>query len=368
MKILFVNGSRGEWGYIKPIIEVAKEMDLDYTICATNMLLLEQHGNLVKEIETQGYNVGYKIYMSIDGGSHSSMAKSLGIFMSSFVDVLMSYSPDWVILAGDRGEQLSAAIASSYSYIPTAHIQAGELSGNIDGLARHAIGKLVHLHFAANSDAADRLEKLGEEKWRIHNVGAPQLDDMMKKTPLLKEISTDLKPQGYNLCVYHAVTEEFNRVADHIAQFCRAVSKDSLKRVWILPNNDAGSSLVRSEIIEMMSDDLIYDNLSREIYLSLLKHCNCIIGNSSSGILEAPFYKIPTINIGNRQYGRVQANNVINCGNSEDSIIKAMLNIKDINKKKIESVYGDGKTSDRIIELLSKNYRKEELLTKRMTY
>ena len=192
MRILFVNGSRGEWGYIKPIIDLAIKKKIEYSICATNMLLLGQHGKLVDEIEDQGYRVSHKIYMSMDGGNHTAMAKSLGVFETSFVDVLISYNPDWVVLAGDRGEMLAAAMASSYSYIPTAHIQAGELSGNIDGLARHAIGKLVHLHFAANQDAADRLQNLGEEEWRIHNVGAPQLDDMLGTLPELKEISSKI--------------------------------------------------------------------------------------------------------------------------------------------------------------------------------
>jgi GDP/UDP-N,N'-diacetylbacillosamine 2-epimerase (hydrolysing) len=368
MRILFVNGSRGEWGYIKPIIELAVKKNIEYSICATNMLLLGQHGKLVDEIEDQGYVVGHKIYMSMDGGNHSSMAKSLGVFATSFVDVLISYKPDWVILAGDRGEQLAAAIASSYSYVPTAHIQAGELSGNIDGLARHAIGKLVHLHFAANQDAADRLLKLGEEAWRIHNVGAPQLDDMHNRIPGLEEISKEILPLNYILCVYHAVTEEFDKVTGHIKTFCDAVKKYDMKRVWILPNNDAGSSLVRAEIIETMSKDLIFDNLSREKYLSLLKNCHCIIGNSSSGILEAPFYNIPAINIGNRQYGRIQANNIVNCGNAEDEIKQALHDVNQINRKNIQSAYGDGNSSSRILQLLEEFNDKDDLLTKRMTY
>ena len=368
MRLLFVNGSRGEWGYIKPIIDLAIKKNIEYSICATNMLLLGQHGKLVDEIEDQGYRVSHKIYMSMDGGNHTAMAKSLGIFEASFVDVLISCNPDWVILAGDRGEMLAAAMASSYSYIPTAHIQAGELSGNIDGLARHAIGKLVHLHFAANQDAADRLQKLGEEKWRIHNVGAPQLDDMLGTVPDLKEISPELSSFEYNLCVYHAVTEEFDNVTTHINAFCKAVKSDPRKRVWILPNNDAGSSLVRAEIMESMSEDIIFDNLSREKYLALLKNCNCILGNSSSGILEAPFYKIPAINVGNRQYGRIQANNVINCGNSEPEILHAVRDISSIDRTSIISAYGDGKTSKRILDLLEDNFGHKDLLTKRMTY
>ena len=365
MRLLFVNGSRGEWGYIKPIIDKLKNTDIEYNICATNMLLLAQHGSLVDEIEDQGYNVDYKIHMSIEGGSHTSMAKSIGLFTISFVDTIMSFKPDWVILAGDRGEQLAAAIASSYSYVPTAHIQAGELSGNIDGLARHAIGKLVHIHFASNKDAADRLIKLGEEKWRVHNVGAPQLDDMRFEASLS---SRDKLSERYYLCVYHSVTEEFDQITQHIYDFCSAMKSEKRKRIWILPNNDAGSSLVRAEILDSMSEDEIYDNLPRDKYLSLLKNCDCIIGNSSSGILEAPFYQIPAINIGNRQYGRIQADNVINCGNLKNEIIAAMRMVEKIDRKKIKSIYGDGKSSERIIDTLLKLNDNDTILNKRMTY
>jgi GDP/UDP-N,N'-diacetylbacillosamine 2-epimerase (hydrolysing) len=365
MKLLFVNGSRGEWGYIKPIIDKLEKNDIEYNICATNMLLLAHHGNLVKEIEGQGYNIDFKIHMSLEGGNHSAMAKSIGLFTISFVDVIMSYKPDWVILAGDRGEQLAAAVASSYSYIPTAHIQAGELSGNIDGLARHAIGKLVHLHFAANQDAADRLVKLGEEKWRVHNVGAPQLDDMSTDDRVNNNEHNMAK---YYLCVYHAVTEEYDQVTKHIYDFCSAMKKEQMRRVWILPNNDAGSSLVRAEILDSMEGDEVYDNLPREEYLKFLKNCHSIVGNSSSGILEAPFYKIPAINIGNRQNGRMQAKNVINCGNTKEEIVNALRAVNEIDKNQIISIYGDGKSSDRIIDLLVKCKNDNKLLNKRMTF
>jgi GDP/UDP-N,N'-diacetylbacillosamine 2-epimerase (hydrolysing) len=364
VKLLFVNGSRGEWGYIKPIIDKLHEENIDYNICATNMLLLAQHGNLAKEIEEQGYNIDYKVHMSIEGDSHSSMAKSIGLFEISFVDVIMSYRPDWVILAGDRGEQLAAAIASSYSYVPTAHIQAGELSGNIDGLARHAIGKLVHLHFAANQDAAERLIKLGEEKWRVHNVGAPQLDDMH----MVKSNTSKVESESYYLCVYHPVTEEYGQITKHIHDLCYAMGKETKKRIWILPNNDAGSSLVRLEILESMSGDEVHNNLSREKYLKLLKQCHCIVGNSSSGIIEAPFYQVPAINIGNRQNGREQANNVINSDNSTNSIIESLRNVQNMDRKIIKSIYGDGRSSKRIIELLRKTNNKSQLLNKRLTF
>ena len=141
------------------------------------MHLLDSFGNSVKEIEKDGFKVREKIYMSLDGYNNFTMTKSMFIFGTSLVDILQRVKPDWVILAGDRGETLIAAITAAYTNIPIAHIQAGELSGNIDGQARHAIGKFAHIHFASNLDAYNRLKKLGEEKFRIKLVGAPQLDD-----------------------------------------------------------------------------------------------------------------------------------------------------------------------------------------------
>lgn len=178
MKLLFFTGSRSEWGYIRPILEICKKKKINYEICATNMHLLDSFGNSVKEIEKDGFKVKEKIYMALDGYNNFTMTKSMFILGSSFTDLIYRSKPDWVILAGDRGETLIASIVSAYTNTPIAHIQAGELSGNIDGQARHAIGKFAHLHFASNIDAYKRLIKLGEEKFRINLVGAPQLDDL----------------------------------------------------------------------------------------------------------------------------------------------------------------------------------------------
>ena len=148
MKLLFINGSRGEWGYIRPIILQCIAENIEYSICATNMLLLPNYGSLVDEIKSEGFKVEDEIFMSLEGSNRYTMVKSLGIFLSSFADVLYRTKPDWIILAGDRGEQLVGSIVGAYTYTPVAHIQAGERSGNIDGIARHALGKFAHLHFA----------------------------------------------------------------------------------------------------------------------------------------------------------------------------------------------------------------------------
>lgn len=177
-KLMFITGSRGEWGYIRPILNLLNQHEeAKAVLVVTNMHLLPSYGNSYKEIEHDGFHIDYKVHMSLDGYSHYTQAKSLGIFLNSLPDIIEAEKPDWIVLAGDRGEQLMGAIAGAYTYTPVAHIQAGELSGNIDGMTRHAIGKLVHMHFASNQDAANRLVKMGEEAFRVFNTGAPQVDE-----------------------------------------------------------------------------------------------------------------------------------------------------------------------------------------------
>lgn len=377
MKLLFLNGSRGEWGYIRPIIDLCIARKIDYGVCATNMVLLSNHGALIDEIKAQGYRVCDDIFMSLEGHSHVTMVKSLGIFLTSFVETINREKPDWLILAGDRGEQLMGAVAAAYTYTPVAHIQAGERSGNIDGVARHAIGKFAHLHFAANQDAADRLARLGEEPFRIHNVGAPQLDELVNgdiagPADLTSRYDLDVTAP-YLLAVLHPVTEEMDLAATQVAAMTSAVGHFNMPKVWILPNNDAGSHAVRQALfLHRKSDTLIFDNLSRRDYLGFLRHATAIVGNSSSGLLEAPTFKIPAVNLGRRQADRVQGSNVINAPFEVDAISAAIK--KAISREfkdaltACENPYGDGCSAQRILDILSAMPIDDRLLVKRLTY
>jgi len=377
MKLLFVNGSRGEWGYIRPLLRLCEERGIDYGICATNMVLLPSHGSLINEIRSEGFTVSDEIYMSLEGHTQLSMAKSLGVFLSSFVDTLARVRPDWVVLAGDRGEMMMAAIAGAFSYMPIAHIQAGERSGNIDGMTRHAIGKYVHLHFAANGDAAERLIRLGEEPMRVHNVGAPQLDELVSepvsgREDLARRYSVDLS-EPYLLVVQHPVTEEFGMARDQVQALIAALRTTNMGKVWILPNNDAGANAVRNEILHSRSPDIhVFANLTRRDYLGFLQHSACIVGNSSSGILEAPTFKVAAVNIGRRQQDRVQASNVVNTEFEPDSIVEAIERAcsAPFQAQLADCVnpYGDGKSSARILDVLAATPIDDRLLVKQLTY
>lgn len=377
MKLLFLGGSRGEWGYIRPIIDLCRQRSVDYGICATNMLLLPSYGSLIDEIRSQGYKVSDEIFMSLEGHNHITMVKSLGIFLTSFVDTLKRERPDWLILAGDRGEQLMGAIAAGYTYTPVAHIQAGERSGNIDGVARHAIGKFVHLHFAANQDAADRLARLGEEPFRIHNVGAPQLDELVKddvtsRTELARRYDL-AEHQPFLLVVQHPVTEEMDEAMQQVENLATVLARYPLRKIWIMPNNDAGSHAVRRTLLQHRGRDThIFENLSRRDYLGFLKHCAAIVGNSSSGLLEAPSFKVPAVNLGRRQSDRVQGTNVINARFEVDAIQaaidQALSPAFQAALRSCVNPYGDGHSAERILDILDGTPLEDRLLIKRMMY
>ncbi|GHU74832.1 UDP-N-acetyl glucosamine 2-epimerase [Clostridia bacterium] len=379
MKILFITGSRGEWGYIRPILRLIDQRDdIEYKLLVTNMHLLPAYGSSYKEIESDGFHIDYKINMALDGYDHYTMTKSLGILLMSLPDILEKEKPDWILLAGDRGEQLTAAIAGAYTYIPVAHIQAGELSGNIDGMTRHAIGKYAHLHFASNEDAKQRLISLGEELFRIHNVGAPQLDELISEDyTTLKDIEDDLQvnlSDSYILVVIHPVTEESALVEKYTIQIINALNEFKYTKIVILPNNDAGSSIVKDAILNnRLGNYHIYKNLKRAHYLGLLRNCDCIVGNSSSGLLEAPTFCIPAVNIGRRQHNRFKGINVIDVEGKSSTIIEAIEKARSSEFKQYlldECVnpYGDGHSSERILQILSDTKVSEQLLVKNLTY
>lgn len=378
-KIMVITGSRGEWGYIRPILRLIDQRDdVEYVLVVTNMHLLPAYGSSYQEIERDGFKIHYKVHMSLDGYSHVTQAKSLGIFLSSMPDIIENEKPDWILLAGDRGEQLMGAIAGAYTYTPVAHIQAGELSGNIDGMTRHAIGKLIHLHFAANQDAADRLIKLGEEAFRVHNVGAPQIDEMVNAqfTPLAEiEDKLCVKLQGgYILGVMHPVTEEADKAGMQAEVFIKSLNRFALPKIIILPNNDAGSKGVKMAINEHRQGEYhMYANLKREDYLGLLKNAKCIVGNSSSGLLEAPTFKVPAVNIGRRQNMRFRGINVIDVPFVEDEVVAAIekamsTEFHDYLDQNCENPYGDGHSSERILDLLMNTKIDQKLLVKKLTY
>ncbi len=377
-KFVFLTGSRGEWGYIRPILRlIENDPECDYSIIATNMHLLSEFGSSIHEIEKDGFKVEEKIFMTYDGYNSITMAKSLGSLLLELPTVLNRLRPDFLILAGDRGEQLMGAIAAVHMRIPVAHIQAGELSGNVDGIIRHSITKLAHIHFAANEEFAERVKKLGEQDFRIFITGAPLVDELiqeniMKKEELIKKYNINEK-LPLILVVQHPVTEEEEFAGFQVYETIKAVLEFEAQIVFIFPNSDAGSELIRNQIQKFSRPNIkVFRNLPRQDYLGFLKICNCIVGNSSSGIMEAPTFGVPCVNIGRRQNRRMQACNVINVTYNKEKIKEAIevafSNGFKEKAKKAVNPYGDGHSSERILKILKEIEIDDKLLLKELTY
>jgi UDP-hydrolysing UDP-N-acetyl-D-glucosamine 2-epimerase len=341
------------------------------------MHLLSEFGMSVREIEEDGFHVDERVHMTYDGYTGGTMAKSLGSFLLELPTLLQRLRPDILLLAGDRGEQLIAAIAGVHMNIVVAHIQAGELSGNVDGIVRHAITKLAHVHFAANEEFAQRVRMLGEEDTRIHVTGAPLLDELVQgevtdESIVRARYGLD-RDAPFLLAVEHPVTEQEDDAVDHMRQLLLAIIEVGLPTVLIYPNADAGSLMMREEIQRARRPTIrIMRNVARADYLGLMRGAEALVGNSSSGIMEAPTFGTPAVNIGRRQVGRTQAANVLNVGHSKadivDAIRRAMTPEFRRQARAAVNPYGDGSASQRIVEVLRKLEVSDALRFKEMTY
>lgn len=376
--IAAVTGSRGEWGYIRPILRLIEEdPDLDYRLIVTNMHLLPEFGLSIREIEEDGFRVAERLFMTFDGYTGVTMAKSLGAFLFELPTALDRMRPDILLLAGDRGEQLMAALAGCHLGIPVAHIQAGELSGNVDGIVRHAITKLAHVHFAANESFAERVLRIGEQPFRVHVTGAPLVDELEKGLVTGKEelsIKYGLKPdEPLLLMVQHSVTEEEEEAGVQVAGTVSAVLDVRCPTVIVYPNSDAGSHGIRAELNRIRRPNVhFHRNLPRCDYLGLMKSATAMVGNSSSGIMEAPTFGTPAVNVGRRQNGRPQGANVINVGYGREEVAGGLKRAMSAEFRELarrgSNPYGDGRASERIVSILKNTIIDEKLLRKEMTY
>ncbi len=379
-RIAIVTGSRGEYGYIRPIIkEIKASKGLDYNVIATNLHLLSDFGFSLKEIERDGIKVTDKIYMALDGYTPATMAKSLGVFLMGLTDSLVRLKPDIMLLAGDRGEQLMAASAAAHMNIPVAHIQAGELSGNIDGMTRHAIARYAHIHFAANKDAGERLKRSGEQEFRIFVTGAPQLDELVNgEFAPAEEIAKAYmlqKGKPVILFLYHPVTEEYGEAAIQVREALEAICQLGYQTVSIFPNNDAGNEEIRRMVEQYRQPFIrVERNMPRRMYLGLMRVATVMVGNSSSGLIEAPVFHLPAVNIGSRQRGRVRGINVIDVSADRSAIKKAIERAMSPNflarlRRSSSNPYmGDGEVSKRIVDVLRDIPVDEKLLRKQLAY
>lgn len=378
-KILVTLESRATYGYAKNVmLEMSKYPDLELQTLVTGMHLVPELGNSIDLIRRDGFPINYEVPLHGGDKSNSSWSEALGLGINGFAQVYEAAKPDIILLSGDRVETFGCCVAAAYMGIPIAHIQAGDKSGHIDDSARHAIGKFSHIHLASCQDSVDRLISMGEQEFRVFNVGAPQLDNIENYN--FKSESTEIDGQEidlskpYILMVQHPVMAEIDNASEQIKETIKACKKSNLQTFIIYPNSDLGYKQIVDEINNTNSSNFtILKNVERDAYLKLLANCSVLVGNSSSGILEAPSFRVPVINIGNRQRGRPQAQNIINCEFDSESIwSKIKFALEDIKYKEslqdVINLYGDGKSSKRICKILSSIEINRLLIDKECTY
>ncbi|MGG5309186.1 UDP-N-acetylglucosamine 2-epimerase [Enterococcus mundtii] len=380
-KVLIVSGTRADYGIYKPVASALKKDGWDVSFIISGMHLANKYGLTKELITADKFEIVGEIHSLFLENTKGNMARSLSLELSGFTTIFEKYEPDFVILLGDRGEMLAAAIACLYLGIKTAHIHGGERSGTVDESIRHAISKLASIHFTATEKSKERLLKMGEDSWRVFNVGAPRIDTIANsKLPSYKEIkkkyNLNFDEKKYALQIFHPVVTEMDKINQQVMTLINAMRDQNFHILCILPNSDAGSELIRKIYQENSLSNICYiTNLASDEYLTILKESKFMIGNSSSGIIEAASFKIPVINLGSRQNGREQSKNTINVKLEVEEIQLALKKIQSPlfldNLSNVKNIYGDGKSSQRIVEKLNQILiDKEELkwIQKRIAY
>lgn len=379
-KIAVVTGTRAEYGYLKPLMKaIDEEQNLQLIPIITGMHLLSDFGNTYKIVE-KDFSKSVKISMPLNGDSLKDMAIYLSSGVKNFTDYFSKNQPDIVVVLGDRSESLAVALSCMYLNIPVAHINGGDVSGGtIDESIRHIITKIAHIHFAHTKENADRIEKMGEDKKRIFVTGALTIDTILQKNlPDKNEVFSkyNLNPDKITfLVVQHPITILKDKGKSQMKELFRALDELKEQTVMLYPNCDSGGKELIKLIDRYKNKDYIniYKNLPHEDYLSLMKSTNIMIGNSSSGIIEAPSFKIPVINIGNRQQGRNRTGNIIDVEPEKTKILDAIdfaVNNKEFIKKlkNCKNKFGDGKASKKIVKILKEIEINDDLIQKQITY
>ena len=329
----------------------------DTHVFATGMHMLKKYGLTINEVYKSGIENIFP-FLNQDDACGSQMDYILANTINGFGRYVREYKPDMIVVHGDRIESLSAAIVGALNNIPVSHIEGGELSGTIDEHIRHAISKLSHVHFTSNINASNRLIQMGENKESIYLVGSPEIDVMLSEDlPELGEVLEyyDIFYKKYSILLYHSVTTEGGNISKYSKNIVDAVIESGEKFIVLYPNNDTGSNYIFDEYSRLENNDnfKLLPSIRFEGFLTLLKGANMIVGNSSSGVREAPVYGIPTINIGSRQHNRCQHESIINVVEDSALICNSIKDHMHGKKYKKASIFGDGNSSGKFLEILS---------------
>ena len=356
-KIIFVTGTRADWGKLKSlIIETSKSFDVHIFI--TGMHNDPKYGSTYLDVQ-RIKNVTFHRFLNKT--HESTMDLTVSKTIKGFSSYVEKVNPDLIVVHGDRPEPLACAIVGSFKNILVAHVEGGEISGTIDELIRHSVSKLSHIHFVSNNKAADRLIQMGENKKSIFIIGSPDIDLMYSKDlPSISEAKNkyDISFNEYAVCLFHPVTTEVKFIINQVECLINSLKSSKKNYVIIYPNNDLGSDEIINAYKKLNSSKFkILPSIRFEYFLTVLKNSSFIIGNSSAGIREAPYYSKYSINLGSRQNKRDLNSLIINCDFDELNILKAINSTNERLEQAPIKNFGDGNSSKLFVKtLMSKSF------------
>jgi len=380
-KITVTTGTRSEYGILRPVLkEINASKNLELYLLVTGMHLSPKFGSTIKEIKNDGFKIFKKINMVPKNDSNFSMSTELGKGIIEFSKIFNMIKPDVNVILGDRDEMLASAISAYHLNIPNAHIHGGDKSkGGIDEYNRHAITKMSNIHFAATKKSYRRIIKMGEDPRYVFLTGSPSIDEIKNKkisnrSELLKKYSINFTGNEI-LLVQHSVTTEVEKSHIQIKNILNALKKFDNTIIAVLPNSDPGGDAIRRELKKFSKNKKnfrFYNNLPREDYLGMIKNSAVLVGNSSSGMIEASYFSTPVVNIGIRQKNRESGLNIINVEKGKslqiNYAIKKAFKRKIQAKNRIRPIYGKGNSSKKIVMYLEKMPLNKELIKKQITY
>lgn len=375
-RIAIVTGSRADYGLLHPLMDALRDAhDFELHVIATGMHLAPEFGLTYQTIEQDGFNIDARVEMLLSSDTPRGVAKSVGLGVIGFADALATLQPDLLIVLGDRFEILAAVQAALFARIPVAHIAGGDITeGAVDDAIRHSISKMSHLHFVTNGDAARRVRQLGEDPRHIHTVGSPGIDNL-KRTPLLTraqlEAALGLRFGTRNLLVtFHPSTLEATPADAQLRELFAALDGFGAETglIFTKPNADMGGrALARliDEYVASREHAAAFTSLGSQRYYSVIAQVDAVVGNSSSGLYEVPSFDTPTVNIGDRQKGRLRAASVIDCAPDRAAIRAAIDRALTLDCTGVVNPYGDGQTVERILAVLRQPLDTAALVQKR---
>ena len=380
-RVLYVSGTRADFGLMqRTLAAIAADPRLELGIAVTGMHLLAAYGDTVSEIEAAALPVVARIPVALDGSGGGAMARALAVQLEALVGVCEQWQPDLVLVLGDRGDMLAAALAAVHLGIPVAHVHGGERSGTVDESVRHAISKLAHLHLVATAQSRDRLIRMGETPQQIWVTGAPGLDGLPQASGGPAARSAFCERLGFDpgrpvlLVLFHPVLQQAATASQQAEALLQGIAQaaPTAQLLVLAPNSDGGAAAIAQVWCERLPalglEHRLLTHLPRSAYLEALAVVDALVGNSSSGIIEAASFGLPVVDVGSRQQARERSANVRHADPEATQVAAALQQALAAGRRPVVNVYGDGQAASRISEILATAPLPPELLAKLNSY